>query len=271
MNFLVKSLKASRVETSVLALFSILLGNAQFYHQTKLFNPPIMILSSLTAISLQLLCNICNDFGDFISGADEQNKIIKVGKDASFLQRQTMTKVEAVKSIYFFTSSSLLFGLLLLYLTNLFNNENFQLLLIFTSLGIASIFSAIYYTIGFSVGKVNLKPYGYIGLGDLAVFVFFGLVGVSGSFSLLSLSFPSSSTIYLSVYYGLLVVGVLNVNNIRDYFPDKKVGKNTIVVYLGQENAVYYHGGLMFGSLVFDFLHFKRKCFLYGVVEQFYI
>ena len=115
-------------------------------------------------------------------------------------------------------------------------------MLIFGLLGVAAIAAAIKYTVG-------KNPYGYRGLGDLFVFIFFGLVGVLGTYFMHTQSFrwdlllPASSV-------GFLSMGVLNMNNMRDYETDKKSGKRTIVVAMGERNAAYYHLFLMAGAIV---------------------
>jgi 1,4-dihydroxy-2-naphthoate octaprenyltransferase len=103
----------------------------------------------------------------------------------------------------------------------------------FAVLGILAIIAAITYTLG-------KRPYGYRGWGDVAVFIFFGLVGVGGTFYLHT---QQLSIIWLlpAMSCGILAVGVLNINNIRDLSADAQVGKNTIPVRIGRKAALYYH------------------------------
>jgi 1,4-dihydroxy-2-naphthoate octaprenyltransferase len=108
-----------------------------------------------------------------------------------------------------------------------------QTVVLFIGLGILSIIAAITYTTG-------KKPYGYIGLGDVSVLIFFGWVGVLGTFYLHTGQFhwltllPANSC-------GLFAVAVLNINNIRDIESDQKAGKLSIPVRIGKQKAVLYH------------------------------
>ena len=143
-----------------------------------------------------------------------------------------------------------LLGCLLLH--SAFSNF-FGVTFFFLLLGLAAIVASIKYTIG-------KNPYGYVGLGDLFVFIFFGIVLVMGTHYLQTQNFdfhiilPASSI-------GLLGVGVLNVNNVRDIISDKKAGKNSIPVRIGRKRAVIYHSFLLLGSLLlslfYTYLHFE--------------
>ena len=124
---------------------------------------------------------------------------------------------------------------------NVFEDQWFNLLFYLT-LGIGAIVAAIKYTMG-------TNPYGYFGLGDLFVFIFFGLVGVFGGYYLFN---QEIKMIFLlpAISCGLLSVGVLNVNNIRDISSDQKAGKRSIPVIIGKEKAIIYHGFLIIGSFI---------------------
>jgi 1,4-dihydroxy-2-naphthoate octaprenyltransferase len=122
-------------------------------------------------------------------------------------------------------------GLALLWLA--FGRNASSLALIFMVLGAAAIGAAIAYT----AGKL---PYGYAGLGDLSVLIFFGWVGVVGSY------FTQTQMLDWLIFLpatscGLLAVAVLNVNNIRDLDSDRQAGKQTIPVRLGLDRARIYH------------------------------
>lgn len=108
--------------------------------------------------------------------------------------------------------------------------------------GLLAILAAITYTSG-------NKPYGYAGLGDLAVFIFFGLIGVMGTYYLHALTFDASLWLPASAV-GLLSTAVLNVNNIRDIESDKDAGKKSVPVRIGKEAAVVYHWSLLSVALV---------------------
>src|SRR5208283_4537267 len=111
----------------------------------------------------------------------------------------------------------------------------------FILVGLLCIIAAIKYTVG-------KNPYGYIGLGDIAVFLFFGIVGVCGIYYLhahvlsLSVVLPAASL-------GLLSTGVLNINNIRDIDSDRQSGKNTLAVRWGLRNAKIYHAFLVITAI----------------------
>jgi 1,4-dihydroxy-2-naphthoate octaprenyltransferase len=118
---------------------------------------------------------------------------------------------------------------------------NWNAILFFLGLGLLSILAAIAYTVG-------RKPYGYLGLGDFSVLIFFGLVGVLGSYYLFTQTF-SYSQIFPALSCGFFSIGVLNINNIRDIESDKKAGKFSIPVRIGKDNAVIYHWFLLIAGL----------------------
>src|SRR5690606_30864691 len=140
---------------------------------------------------------------------------------------------------------TLLLALLLIYTA--FGSENFLYAIIFFILGVGAIIAAIKYTVG-------IKAYGYMGLGDLFVFLFFGLVAVFGSYFLYALKL-NWYVILPAASIGLLSTGVLNLNNMRDRASDAKAGKNTLVVKLGEEKARFYHYSLIIGAIFFLFIY----------------
>lgn len=135
--------------------------------------------------------------------------------------------------MYLFGALSLISGLLLIYLAI----EDWRIFLLFLALGIASIWAAITYTSG-------KNPYGYAGLGDLSVFIFFGLLGVLGTYFLHSLSFEPLAVL-ISFSLGCFSTAVLNINNIRDIESDKNAGKKSIPVRIGRKKAVQYNWALI--------------------------
>jgi 1,4-dihydroxy-2-naphthoate octaprenyltransferase len=101
---------------------------------------------------------------------------------------------------------------------------------------------------------VGENAYGYSGLGDVFVFLFFGLLSVCGSYFLYAKSIDF--TVFLPAFsVGLLSVGVMNLNNMRDMESDKKAGKVTLVVRIGSEFARYYHYYLIAASLLFALMY----------------
>ncbi|SFF23040.1 1,4-dihydroxy-2-naphthoate polyprenyltransferase [Thermoflexibacter ruber] len=222
-------LSAFRLRTLPLALSSIFMGSFLAAAHGR-FELSIFILAVLTTIFLQILSNLANDYGDSVHGADHSERLgpkraVQTGK----ISPQAMKK-----AIYIFIGLALLSGLSLIWTAF---KDNLSLFFIFLGLGIAAIIAAITYTAG-------KKPYGYAGLGDISVLIFFGWVGVIGTYFLYTHHFgvwillPATSC-------GLFAVGVLNINNIRDITSDKKAGKLSIPVRLGREKAVYYHWALL--------------------------
>ena len=117
-------------------------------------------------------------------------------------------------------------------------------ILFFFILGLSAIYAAIKYTIG-------KNPYGYIGLGDIFVFIYFGIVGVAGTYYLHVNTFDPWILLPASAI-GLLSSGVLNLNNMRDIENDARSGKRTLVVYIGSKAAKIYHLVLISLSIVFS-------------------
>lgn len=221
---------AFRLRTLPLSLSSIFLGSLLAVAEEK-FQIKIFILATLTTLFLQVLSNLANDLGDSISGADNDDR---VGPQRA-VQSGVISKKEMKGMVILFVLFSLLTGSWLVY-------EGIQLIslaqgLIMLFLGFAAIAAAVNYTVG-------KNPYGYSGFGDLFVFIFFGLVGVLGTFFLHTGNLNWIEIIPASVV-GLLSVAVLNLNNLRDVENDSKSGKHTLVVKLGVNKAKKYHLGLL--------------------------
>lgn len=223
-------IQAARLRTLPLSLSGIIVGTALAAFQGQ-FNSTIFTLALLTTIGFQVTSNFANDYGDGVKGTDNEDRI----GPARALQSGILSRKALKKGITLAVILSLMLALTLAYIA--FGKENLKYILIFTVLGILSIWAAIRYTMGDN-------PYGYIGLGDVFVFLFFGLVGVLGSMFLYTKSLDWVSTLP-AVSIGLLCVGVLNLNNLRDVVSDRKHGKNTVVVKMGFENGKYYHLFLM--------------------------
>lgn len=190
------------------------------------FDWMILVLAVTTTIFLQILSNLANDYGDSIHGADHQDR---QGPQRA-VQSGVISKTQMKRAVLLFAGLSLISGLLLL--QRAFADQWLWILL-FLVIGLAAIYAAITYTAG-------SNPYGYKGLGDISVLIFFGIVGVCGSFFVQTgmLSWP----IFLpALSCGLLATGVLNVNNIRDIESDEQAGKISIPVRIGREAAVWYH------------------------------
>ena len=161
-------IEAFRLRTLFLALASVITGGILPVKE-DLFRPGVFILTLITTIFLQILSNLANDYGDSEKGTDNDNR---VGPSRS-VQSGKISRKEMRRLIIAFVLLSLLAGLLLLYIS--FPKEKFPELVLFFFLGLAAIWAAIKYTVG-------KGAFGYSGLGDLFVFIFFGLVGVAGSY-----------------------------------------------------------------------------------------
>lgn len=217
-------INALRLRTLPLAAASIIVAGGLAVHY-QVFDSSIFLLSLLTALLLQILSNLANDYGDAFTGADEQ----RIGPDRAM--QSGLISARAMKNaIIIVTVLCLLSGLSLLAIAF---DDDIKSWLIFLGLGALAIAAAITYT----MGKL---PYGYRAMGDIAVFMFFGLLGVLGCFYLQALTLPAS--LFLpAVSLGLLSAAVLNINNIRDVYSDKAANKITLVVLLGREKAFIYH------------------------------
>lgn len=201
-----------------------------------LYESPIFWLAILTTIGFQVLSNFANDYGDGIKGTDDNRTGEKRLVASGAITPKQMKTAMVITAIF-----SLIIALLLIYVS--FGKDNFGYSILFFGLGVASIAAAIKYTVGKSA-------YGYSGLGDIFVFVFFGLLSVVGSYFLFTKEI--NFTVFLPAFsIGLLSTAVLNLNNMRDRENDQKVGKNTLVVKIGAEFAKYYHYVLIIASFLF--------------------
>jgi len=192
----------------------------------RVFQLKIFILTALTAILLQILSNLANDYGDAVNGADNKERI---GPDRG-LQSGEITLPQMHKAIAFCVVLALVSGCWLL---SIAAKGNTTVFITFLVLGLLCIGAAIKYTVG-------KKPYGYSGFGDISVFFFFGIVAVGGTFYLYAHAFKWD-ILLPSVTLGLLSAGVLNINNMRDHVSDAAAGKKTLVVHIGLHNAKRYH------------------------------
>jgi 1,4-dihydroxy-2-naphthoate octaprenyltransferase len=223
-------IEAARPRTLPLAIASILLGNFLAYAAGK-FSFLTATLAILTTLLLQILSNFANDFGDSKNGVDNKNR--KVALRA--VQTGKISPSEMKNAVIITASLSFISGISLLYFALQYAKP--QTIIAFVMLGLLSILAAIAYTVG-------KKPYGYIGLGDLSVFLFFGWVGTFGTYYLQTeilnyyILIPASGC-------GFLSVAVLNLNNLRDIENDRKTGKNSIPVRIGKIYGFYYQKTIM--------------------------
>jgi len=200
------------------------------------------VFSLLTAIALQVLSNLANDYGDATSGADDYSRIGPARAVSSGLITPRAMRIGMALT----AAGAALSGLLLLLAT--FGNQWGHIVL-FLLLGAAALLAAVTYTVG-----LGGKPYGYRGLGDIAVFLFFGLLGVLGTYYLHTHQL-SWLPLLPAAACGLLATAVLNVNNVRDIDSDARTGKITLAVRLGRANAIKYHWALLGTALLLTLIY----------------
>jgi 1,4-dihydroxy-2-naphthoate octaprenyltransferase len=238
---MVKSfIKAARLRTLPLSISGIIVGGFLAESHNK-FDWPIFILSILTTVGFQIISNFANDYGDGVKGTDNKNRI---GPERT-LQSGELSRNQLLNAIKVAIIITLLIAIALIYRS--FGKDDFINILLFFSLGVASIWAAIKYTMG-------KNAYGYIGLGDVFVFLFFGLLSVCGSYFLYTKQL-SFDIFFPAFSIGLLSAAVLNLNNMRDRASDILAGKKTLVVKIGAEFAKYYHYYLLFASFLFALLY----------------
>ena len=239
-------ISAFRLRTLPLSVSGIIIGSCLAYYNGT-FNTAIFILALLATISLQILSNLANDYGDGVKGTDNDDRI---GPERA-LQSGKITPDEMFSAIRVNILIVILFIFLLIYTS--FGSQHFLYAMLFFALGVVSIFAALKYTIGESA-------YGYRALGDVMVFLFFGLLSVIGTYFLYAKQLDH--VLFLpACAIGLLSTGVLNLNNMRDIESDTSSNKITIAVKLGLKRAKVYHTILVVGaialSLLFGILYYR--------------
>jgi len=233
-------IEAARLRTLPLSISGIIVGSSIAASQGY-FNWVIFILALLTTIGFQIISNFANDYGDGIKGTDNNNRI---GPKRA-IQSGAITPKQMLRAIKFSIALTLIVAISLIYWS--FGKDDFLNLSIFFILGIASIAAAMKYTMG-------KKAYGYSGLGDLFVFLFFGLLSVCGSYYLYTKQLDL--TVFLPAFsVGFLSIGVLNLNNMRDMESDMISRKDTLVVKIGIRLSKYYHYFLLLFSFLLALLY----------------
>ena len=238
-----------RLKTLPLSISGIIVGSSIAMSE-KVGDIEIFIFALLTTLFLQILSNLANDYGDGVKGTDDNRIGSKRGVGSG-----EITSKQMLKAVVVFSFLSLISGIYLLWIS--FGVEYFLQSIIFLVIGVGAIAAAIFYTMG-------KNPYGYSGFGDLFVFIFFGLVSVVGTYFLYS-KHLSWEVLLPATSVGLLSVGVLNINNLRDHFPDRKAGKKTLVVKLGVGNAKLYHEFIMIFAISLTIVYSSLN--YYGVFQ----
>lgn len=239
-------LSAFRLRTLPLSVSGIIIGGCIAYYN-GFFNFKIFGLAILVTLGFQILSNLANDYGDGVKGTDNNNRI---GPERA-IQSGKITPEEMFEAIKI-NILVIVFLVFMLILAS-FGSRNFLYSLLFFTLGALSIYAALKYTIGASA-------YGYRALGDLMVFLFFGVLSVMGSYFLFARALEHV-LILPACIVGLLSTGVLNLNNMRDLESDHESHKITVAVKFGLKRAKVYHAFLIITAvvlgLVFGLLYYR--------------
>lgn len=250
-----------RLRTLPLSLAGVLLGLllASPHIQCSYWTVPFLLL---TTVCLQILSNLSNELGDYLSGTDGEQR---EGPSYSLAEGRL-----SLRSFYglvaAFSALCCVFGAIMIWIS--FGNIWSLKPLVLLVLGAAAIWAAMHYTLG-------KNPYGYRGLGDIFVFIFFGLTSVLGSYFVMAHSIDSWSLLLPATSIGCFSVAVLNVNNIRDIESDA-ANRVTVPIKIGVRNAKIYQTVLVvlgWGTmLVFSAIQFTSVLnFLYLITLPFYI
>lgn len=224
-------IQAARLRTLPLSISGIIMGSFiarwKLLEQGKTWDFTIFAWALLVTLLYQILSNFANDYGDGVKGTD-QNRIGEAEKRA--VASGKISAKQMKNAVILFAVLSLAATMVLLY--KAFFPDFIPEFYIFIGLGIACILAAIGYTIG-------KKPYGYLGLGDIMVFIFFGLFSVCGSYFLFTKTF-SWDILLPATAVGMLSAAVLNLNNMRDIESDALSGKKTLALKIGFKYAMVY-------------------------------
>lgn len=223
-------IKAARLRTLPLAMSGILMGSFLALLAED-FNVRVTLLAIVTALFIQIFSNFANDYGDSQKGTDNQHR---VGPRRT-VQSGEITPSQMKIGMAVMIALSLAFGIWLI--AEGTKGLDLRSFMLFLAFGIAALIAAYRYTAG-------SNPYGYAGLGDIAVFLFFGILPVVGTY------FLNTHTVSVGVFLpaisiGLFSTGVLNLNNMRDIENDRNSGKKTMVVRMGSARSRRYHSSLI--------------------------
>ena len=226
-------IQSLRLRTLPLSMSGIVLGTGL----AGWSNWPVFVLAILTTLSLQILSNLSNELGDALKGTDTDQH----GREAYGLQAGTITEKQIKTMIWLFAGLCVAFGTALIFAAfgiPIINDQSSIInILIFFALGLLAMIGAVTYTLG-------KYSYGYMGLGDLGVFLFFGLLSTLGGYYLQTQTL-TAEVIGCGIAIGLPCVGVLNLNNIRDMSNDRAHGKRTFASMLGVRGGKIYHTCLL--------------------------
>lgn len=241
-------IQAARLRTLPLAVSGILVGAGvarkhfppNVSGRTPQWHPQgwtVFGLLLLTAVLLQVLSNFANDYGDFVKGTDNADRVgpERTLQSGALTPRAMRVGLWATGLLALASGTS---ALVMRFGDAVFSTQA----LLFLGLGLLAVWAAVQYTVG-------KRAYGYHGLGDAFVFVFFGLVAVGGTAVLLTQDGTLDGLwwrgLLPAVAVGCFSTAVLNLNNMRDIENDAASGKRTLVVKMGLTNAKTYHGALL--------------------------
>ena len=261
-------IQAARLRTLPLSISGIIIGSFtarwRLLSEGNKWDWQIFALAMLVTILYQILSNFANDYGDGVKGTDR----LRTEKAEIRMVASGKISAQKMKSAVIITAGlSLLATITLLYKTFIpyYLSEFF----IFLGLGVLCILAAIGYTIG-------KNSYGYMGLGDVMVFIFFGIVSVGGSYFLFTKTWSWDILLPASAV-GMLSTAVLNLNNMRDMESDRLSGKKTFALKIGFRNAMIYQIVLMQLPLIFiliflmmNNLHTKKGYYPFIVMIMFF-
>ncbi|MFT5102962.1 MAG: 1,4-dihydroxy-2-naphthoate octaprenyltransferase [Candidatus Latescibacterota bacterium] len=234
-------ISTARLRTLPLSISGIVAASAAA-KAIGMFSFSISAFAIATTLGFQILSNFANDYGDGVKGTDNANRV----GPARALQSGLLTRKELKRGVFVTAFITLILASMLIFVA--FGSYNFILSIVFFNLGIAAIIAAITYTVG-------KKAYGYRAMGDVFVFVFFGIVGVMGCYFLFTQSL-TNWIVLPAITIGLLSAAVLNLNNMRDRIEDAKVNKNTLAVVLGGRRVKIYHAFLVAIAFISALVYF---------------
>lgn len=226
-------LESLRPRTLLLALASSVTGSALAAWQGH-FQWDIALMVLVSAALLQILSNLANDYGDAVKGSDTAARI----GPRRGMQKGLINLAQMKRALFITIGLAIFSGITLIVLACKKPSD----IISFLFLGLIAIIASITYTVG-------KKPYGYMGLGDISVLIFFGWLSVAGTYYLLTNQLDTI-VILPATACGLLAAAVLNINNLRDIDSDRMNGKNTLAVRLGSQVARYYHLFLIAGAVL---------------------
>jgi len=232
---------ASRPKTLAAAIIPVVVGSSIALHD-GVFHLYAALVALVCSLLIQIGTNLVNDLFDFLHGADKKNRIGPQRATASGL----LSKYEMKVGIYFTFGLSFFLGLYLVYLGGIF----------ILVIGVFSIIAGIVYTAG-------PYPLAYNGLGDIAVFIFFGLAGTVGTYYVQANEI-TAMVFWSSIPVGALITNILVVNNYRDREEDHSNGKNTLAVIFGDKftRIQYVFFMIVSYSILFVVYFTYKKSFL---------